>query len=55
MLSIYFLYYNFCRVHQTLKATPAIETGHSNNAWSIEEIAGLLEHRSILDGLIRVV
>jgi len=27
MLAIYYLYYNFCRVHQTLRVTPAMEAG----------------------------
>jgi IS1 family transposase len=41
-LSIYFMYYNFCRVHQTLRVTPAMEAGVSDHVWEIEEIAGLL-------------
>ena len=51
MLAIYFLYYNFCRVHQTLRVTPAMETGISNHVWTIEEMVNLLDGRSILDGL----
>jgi hypothetical protein len=31
MLAIYFLYYNFCRVHQTLRVAPAMEAGISNH------------------------
>jgi hypothetical protein len=31
MLAIYFLHYNFCRVHQTLRVTPAMEAGISNH------------------------
>jgi hypothetical protein len=54
MLAIYFLYYNFCRVHQTLRITPAMEAGLAGHVWSIEEIVTLLERKSILDGLIRV-
>jgi len=30
-LYFYFLYYNFCRVHQTLRATPAMEAGISDH------------------------
>jgi IS1 family transposase len=54
MLAIYFLYYNFCRVHQTLRVTPAMEAGLSNHVWTIEEMVKLLDGRSILDGLTRV-
>jgi hypothetical protein len=43
MLSVYFVYYNFCRVHQTLRVTPAMQAGLANHAWSIREIVGLLE------------
>ena len=37
-LSLYFMYYNFCRVHQTLRVTPAMEAGISDHVWEIEEI-----------------
>jgi hypothetical protein len=36
------MYYNFGRVHQTLRVTPAMEAGIANHVWSIEEIVGLL-------------
>lgn len=52
MLAIYFLYYNFCRVHQTIRVTPAMEAGISHHAWSIQEIVELLESRLILEGLL---
>lgn len=35
------MYYNFCRVHQTLRVTPAMESGISNHVWTIEELCGL--------------
>jgi IS1 family transposase len=54
MLAIYFLYYNFCRVHQTLRVTPAMEAGLSNHVWSIEEMVNLLDKRSILYGLRKI-
>jgi hypothetical protein len=37
------MYYNFGRVHQTLRVTPAMEAGVASRVWSIEEIVGLLE------------
>ena len=43
MVALYFMYYNFSRVHQTLRVTPAMEGGLSNHVWSINEIVGLLE------------
>ena len=42
-LAVYFMYYNFGRVHQTLRVTPAMEAGIANHVWSIEEIVGLLD------------
>lgn len=42
MVSLYFMYYNFGRVHQTLRVTPAMEAGIADHVWSIEEIVQLL-------------
>lgn len=42
-LSLYFMFYNFSRVHQTLRVTPAMEAGVSDHVWEIEEIVSLLE------------
>ena len=41
-MALYFMYYNFGRVHQTLRVTPAMEAGVSTHVWSIEEIVNLL-------------
>jgi len=43
MVALYFTYYNFGRVHQTLRVTPAMETGVSEHVWEIEEIVELIE------------
>jgi hypothetical protein len=42
-LALYFMYYNFCRVHQTLRVTPAMEAGIADHVWSVEEIVALLD------------
>ncbi len=36
--ALQFAYYNFCRIHQALRVTPAMEAGISNHVWSIEEM-----------------
>ena len=36
-VALYFMYYNFARVHQTIRVTPAMEAGIANHVWSIEE------------------
>jgi hypothetical protein len=41
-VALHFMYYNFCRIHKTLRVTPAMEAGVSDRVWSIEEIAALL-------------
>jgi hypothetical protein len=43
-VALYFVYYNFCRVHQTLRVTPAMESGLADHVWGLDELVGLLEH-----------
>jgi hypothetical protein len=43
MVAIYHAYYNFCRVHQTLRVTPAMEAGLTDHIWSVEELVALLQ------------
>jgi hypothetical protein len=42
-VALHFMHYNFCRVHQTLRVTPAMEAGISSHVWSLAEIVGLLD------------
>jgi IS1 family transposase len=42
-IAIHYLHYNFCRVHQTLRVTPAMEAGLTDHVWSIEELISLLD------------
>lgn len=41
-ISLHYMHYNFCRVHQTLRVTPAMEAGIADHVWSIDEVIGLL-------------
>ena len=41
-VALWFMYYNFCRVHQTLRVTPAMEAGISNHVWALDELVALL-------------
>jgi hypothetical protein len=36
-----FMHYNFCRIHKTLRVTPAMKVGISSHVWSLEELANL--------------
>ncbi len=38
--ALWFAYYNFCRVHKTLRVTPAMEAGIENHIWTIQELIG---------------
>jgi hypothetical protein len=40
-VSIYFMHYNFCRVHQSLRITPAMAAGITDHVWSLEEVCTL--------------
>ena len=42
-VALWFLYYNFCRVHQTLRVTPAMEAGLSDHIWDLSELVRLLQ------------
>ncbi len=36
--ALHFAYYNFCRVHQTLRVTPAMEAGLTDHVWELREL-----------------
>jgi len=44
-VALHFMYYNFCRIHKSLRVTPAMEVGISDHLWDLEEIVGLLEKK----------
>jgi IS1 family transposase len=53
-IALHFMYYNFCRVHKTLRVTPAMEAGLADHIWEIEELVALMARTSILDGLKQI-
>lgn len=42
-ISIYFMYYNFVRIHQSLRITPAMAAGLTDHAWTLEGLVSLLD------------
>ncbi len=42
-VSLHFMYYNYCKKHQTLGITPAEAAGLADHQWSIEEMLGILD------------
>jgi IS1 family transposase len=41
-IALHFMHYNFCRVHKTLRVTPAMEAGLAHHVWAVEELVALL-------------
>ena len=46
-LALHHMHYNFCRVHETLRVTPAMQLGGTDRIWSIGELVG-----AALDGTV---
>jgi IS1 family transposase len=42
MVALHYMYYNFCRIHQTLRCTPAMEAGLTDHVWTLGELIALL-------------
>src|SRR5579864_5784770 len=42
MVALHYMYYNFCRVHQTLRVTPAMEAKITDHVWALEEVIALM-------------
>jgi IS1 family transposase len=42
-LALYFVFYNFCRIHKTLGVSPAMEAGVSERLWSLEDVAAKID------------
>ena len=45
-VALHYMWYNFVRIHKTLRVTPAMEAGIADHVWSIEEVVSLLDDRS---------
>jgi len=46
-VALHFMHYNFHRIHQTLRITPAMEAGVADHVWGIDEVVALLESCSV--------
>ncbi len=42
-ISIYFMHYNFVRIHQTLRCTPAMEAGVTDRLWNLEDMVAVVD------------
>jgi len=41
-VALHYMQYNFCRIHQSLRVTPAMESGLTDHVWSVEELIALM-------------
>jgi hypothetical protein len=41
-IALHYMHYNFCRIHQTLRVTPAMAAGVSQHVWEVSELLALL-------------
>jgi IS1 family transposase len=46
-ISLHFMHYNFCRIHQTLRVTPAMEAGLDDHVWSMEEVVMMADTQDV--------
>ncbi len=46
MVAIHFMYYNFARMHKTLRVTPPMAVGLCDRVWSLEEIVRLFDQKA---------
>lgn len=46
-VALHFMWYNFGRIHQTLRVTPATAAGVAKRPWSIEDVVGLLDLKNL--------
>jgi len=44
-LSLYYMFYNFVRVHKTLGTTPALAAGVADHVWTLEEVAAMVDSK----------
>ena len=42
-VSLHMMYYNFCRVHKTLKTTPAVAAKVADRVWTVADVVALVE------------
>ena len=41
-VSLHYMHYNFCRIHQSLRVTPAMEARLTDHVWSVEDLVALI-------------
>jgi IS1 family transposase len=44
-IALHYMHYNFCRIHKTLRVTPAMAAGITDHVWEVSDIAALLDSK----------
>jgi hypothetical protein len=42
-IALHYMHYNYCRIHQTLRVTPAKEAGIAGHVWAIDDLVKILD------------
>ena len=42
-VSLHFMFYNFCKIHKTLRVTPAMEAKIDDHVWTMEEVVMMVD------------
>jgi hypothetical protein len=42
-VALHFMHYNYCRIHQRLRVTPAMQAGLTDHVWELEELVTLID------------
>ena len=45
-ISLHYMYYNFCRIHKSLRVTPAMEAGVADTVYGLDFIVGLIDAKA---------
>ncbi len=48
-VALHFMYYNFCRIHKTLRVTPAMAAGVTSKLWDVKDIVALIEAKEAVE------
>lgn len=52
-VALHFMYYNFVRIHKTLRVTPAMAAGVTDKLWEIADIVALIEAKEAKNPMVR--